>query len=64
MKHSGSLDVAAAALAVVQIRKVGIDKFVKSALSFASNNERQLYEGVVERGIFEIEELLKEKQVL
>ncbi len=64
LKYSGSLDVAAAALAAVQIRKVGVDKFVKSAISFASNSERPLYEGVVERGILEIEELLKEKQVL
>ncbi len=64
LKNSDSLDVAAAALASVQIRKVGVDKFVKSALSFAPSDERKLYEGVVERGIFEIEEILKENEVL
>ena len=55
-----SKDVAAAELAVVQYRKYGIESLVKSALSFAKGEERDLYLGVIERGLQEIEALLKE----
>lgn len=55
-----SKDVAAAELVVVQYRKYGIESLVKSALSFAKGEERDLYLGVIERGLQEIEALLKE----
>lgn len=65
LKNSGSLDVAAAALASVQIERFGIDRFVKSALSFAeSDDEYEKYCGVVRRGVMEISELLSEQGVL
>lgn len=64
LQNSHSKDVAAAALAVVQFKKNGIESLVKGMLSFAKGEERNLYLGVVERGLLEIEDLLKEHGVI
>lgn len=62
--NSNSKDVAASAMAVVQFKKNGIENLVKSVLSFAKGEERNLYLGVIERGLLEIETLLKEHSVI
>lgn len=64
LQYSYSKDVAAAALAVVQYEKYGIESFVKGELSFAKGEERKLYLGVVERGVQEIAVLLREYGIL
>lgn len=64
LQNSNSLDVNAAAMAAVQMNKIGIDRFVRSSLSFASEDEYSEYTGVVKRGIEEIAELLKEHGVI
>lgn len=64
LRYSYSKDVAAAAMAVVQLEKNGIESLVKSMLSFAKGEERCLYLGVIERGLVEIGALLKEHDVI
>lgn len=64
LKGSTSQDVAAAAMACIQIQNYGIERFVKSALSFSESNEREEYLGVVSRGIDEIRMLLTKHGVL
>ena len=64
LQYSYSKDVAAAAMAVVQYEKYGIESLVKSVLSFAKGEERNLYLGVIERGLIEIGTLLKEHSII
>lgn len=64
LKKSTSQDVAAAAMACIQIQDYGIERFVRSALSFSEPNERKEYLGVVSRGLDEIRMLLTEQGVL
>lgn len=64
LRYSYSKDVAAAAMAIVQLEKNGIESLVKSMLSFAKGEERSLYLGVVERGLVEIGALLKKQGVI
>lgn len=64
LKHSDSRDVSAAANAVVQFEKYGIESLVRGTLSFAKSGERKQYADVVERGIMEIRTLLKEYDAL
>lgn len=64
LKGSDSQDVAAAAMACIEVQTNGIDKFVKSALSFCDSTERNGYLGVVSRGLEEIRMLLLEHEVL
>ena len=64
LQLADSKDVAAAALAVVQLKKNGIESLVKGTLSFARGEERNLYLGVIERGLLEIGALLKENGVI
>lgn len=64
LQYSYSKDVAAAALAVVQFEKKGIESLVKGMLSFAKGEERNLYLGVIERGLLEIGALLREYSVI
>ena len=64
LQYSYSKDVAAAALAVVQYKKNGIESLVKGILSFAKGEERNLYLGVIERGLLEMEALLREYKVI
>lgn len=56
---SHSMDLTAVALAVKQVELSNINKFVKGNLSFASQEERNLYLDVVSRGIVELKNLLK-----
>ena len=64
LSHSQSRDVAAAAVAYLRYQQNGIRRFVGGALSFASPDERPLYEGVVARGMDELGMLLKSHGVL
>lgn len=63
LKNTNSKDVAAAILAVQQMKTKGINELIKGTLCFADYNEKIEYMGVVERGIIEIENLLKEYDV-
>ena len=64
LKGSDSPDVAAAAMACIEVQNHGIERFVKSALSFCDSTERNRYLGVVSRGLGEIRKLLMEHDVL
>lgn len=64
LQCSNSKDVAAASIAVVQFKNNGIESIVKGSLSFAKGEERNLYLGVIERGLLEIEALLEEHHVI
>jgi len=64
IKTSDSRDVAAVAMAVKQISTHGIERHIKSGLSFASSTERNLFAGVVSRGLLELENLLRSYAVL
>ena len=64
LKGSDSQDVAAAAMACIEVQNHGIERFVKSALSFCDYTERNGYLGVVSRGLEEIRILLMEHDVL
>ena len=64
LKGSSSQDVAAAAMASIEVKNHGIERFVKSSLSFCESAERSKYLGVVSRGLEEIRMLLKEHDVL
>lgn len=64
LKGSDSQDVAAAAMACIEVKNHGIERFVKSALSFCDSTERNEYLGVVSRGLEEIRMLLMEQGVL
>ena len=64
LKGSDSQDVAAAAMACIEVQNHGIERFVKSALSFCDSTERNGYLGVVSRGLEEIRMLLMEHGVL
>lgn len=64
LKDSDSQDVAAAAMACIEVQNHGIERFVKSALSFCDSPEKNEYLGVVSRGLEEIRMLLVEHNVL
>ena len=64
LKGSDSQDVAAAAMACIEVQNHGIERLVKSALSFCGSTERNGYLGVVSRGLEEIRVLLMEHEVL
>jgi len=64
LKYSYSKDVAAAAMAVVQYEKYGIESLVKGSLFFAKGEERNLYLSIIERGLKEICALLREHSVI
>ena len=64
LNSSASQDVAAAAMACIEVQNQGIGKFVKSALSFCDSTEKSKYLGVVSRGLEEIKMLLMEHNVL
>lgn len=61
---SNSKDLMAVALAVKQVEIVGINRFVKGNLSFATSSERKAYLGVVLRGINELQNFMKCNGVL
>ena len=51
-------------MAIVQFEKNGIESLVKGMLSFVKGEERNLYLGVIERGVLEIGALLREHSVI
>lgn len=64
LKYSSSQDLAAAALAVLQYEKKGVESLIRGELNFANRRDREKYVGVFERGLCEIRDLLKESGVL
>jgi hypothetical protein len=64
ISKSNSRDLAAVALAVKQVDLLGINKFVKGNLSFASPEDRISYLGVVSSGINELKNFLKGYDIL
>lgn len=64
LKHSSSRDLAAAALAVAQYEKDGVESLIQGELNFADDKTREKYAGVFERGLCEIRDLLYEGGVL
>lgn len=63
-KSSGPDDPMAAALAVLNVRKQGVEKFLGASLTFASVQERVHYKNVINQGIDELEALLKRDKLL
>jgi hypothetical protein len=64
LAHSNSGDVGAVAAAYLRYQQKGIQRFVGGSLSFASPNERALYESVVARGMDELGLLLRSHKVI
>jgi hypothetical protein len=64
LKHSYSHDLAAVAIAVKQFELQGVERFVKSSLSFTNGEERKELLDVVSRGIAELSNLLRIYKVL
>ena len=64
LKHSETKDVAAAAAACIRYQSQGLRRFVGGALSFAPEHDRAMYEGVVARGMDELNVLLSAHGVL
>lgn len=64
IKFSPSPDTVAAAMAVTQYEKYGIESLISGELSFVDGQEREKYVSVFERGLCEIRDLLKEDGVL
>lgn len=63
-KSSGPDDPMAAALAVLNVRKQGVEKFLGASLAFASAQEHVHYKNVINQGIDELEALLKRDKLL
>ena len=64
LKYSDSRDLAAVAMAIQQVELQGVERFIKSSLSFANSEEHRELLGVVTRGIAELEKLLSSYGVL
>ena len=64
LKDSSSQDLAAAAIACVQVEKYGVGSLIKGELSFAEKNEKEKYQALIERGIREIRQLLEAEQII
>jgi hypothetical protein len=57
-RESGANDIGAMAVAYLNYRKYGIQRFAGGVLSFASSVDRSRYEGVISRGMDELGQLL------
>jgi len=64
LKRSDSHDLAAVAMAVMQIELHGVERFVKSSLAFSKGEERKELLSVVSRGVEELKNLLRSHEVL
>lgn len=62
-KEESAVDIRAVGRACLQIRTEGIEHFVGGGLAFASREDRPKFVGVVERGLAEIQALLKKHRV-
>ncbi|MCI5122409.1 MAG: hypothetical protein D3908_14710, partial [Candidatus Electrothrix sp. AUS4] len=60
----GANDIGAMAIACLKYRQYGIQFLVGGSLSFASPDKRKAFEGVIRRGLEEIEKLLIEHKVI
>jgi hypothetical protein len=63
-KSSGPDDAMAAALAVLEVRQKGIDRFLGASLAFAEPQTRSAYRDVLAGGIDELEALLQRDGIL
>ncbi|MFA5197752.1 MAG: Qat anti-phage system QueC-like protein QatC [Patescibacteria group bacterium] len=57
-REFGPNDIGAVAMAYLNYKKYGIQRFAGGALSFASSTDRPQYEGVLSRGLDELGQLL------
>ncbi|MES2981140.1 MAG: Qat anti-phage system QueC-like protein QatC [Verrucomicrobiota bacterium] len=58
-----SSDIKAAATSIMLIERKGIERFIGSSLAFCKSDERDKFKGVIERGLEEINKLLKKHKV-
>jgi hypothetical protein len=63
-KEKSAVDIRAAGLACLQVETEGVERFIGGGLAFASREDRPKFVGVVERGLAEIQALLKKHRVL
>lgn len=64
LSNATSSDVRAAAMACIYFRKQGLRRFIGGSLNFSPIDQREMYEGVITRGMEELENLLNEHGVL
>jgi hypothetical protein len=64
LSNATSSDVRAAAMACICFRNQGLRRFIGGALNFATPNQQGMYEGVISRGMEELENLLNKHGVL
>lgn len=63
-KSSAPDDPMAVALAILDVRKRGLDRFLGGSLAFAPINERPMYRRVLQEGIKELETVLTQDKLL
>jgi hypothetical protein len=63
-KKKSAVDIRAAGRACLQVEVEGVERFIAGGLAFASREDRPRFVGVVERGLAEIQALLKKHRVL
>lgn len=63
LQDKSSTDIKAAATSILLVERRGIERFLGSSLAFCKSDERDQFKGVVERGLEEINKLLKEHKV-
>jgi hypothetical protein len=63
-KEKTAVDIRAAGRACMQVDMEGVERFIGGGLAFASREDRPKFVGVVERGLAEIQALLKKHRVL
>lgn len=61
---ANSPDVVSAATAYIKYQSYGMQRFIGGSLSFATTDERTVYEGVTERGLNELGQFLQDEGVL
>ncbi len=59
-----SADVAATATAYIKYEVHGLQRLIGGSLSFASGEERAIHESVIERGLLELGQFLRNEGVL
>lgn len=64
VKTSGANDIGAVASAYLKYKNKGIERIIGGALSFSTVEDRNIYAGVVERGLKELGEFLERQKVI
>ena len=64
LKYSDSHDLAAIAMSIMQVESQGVERFVKSSLSFSNGENRKELLRVVSRGVEELKNLLRSYEIL